>query len=131
MRARNRRFRAWRLRRGLLATAVLSSVLVPATLVITAQPALAVPGTYYCDSYSANPIKVNDNGSGGYAVEQLTGLDSSPPSPSSSSIHTLGISEINAVGISPVDDKAYGIVAGKQLVRFDNDEVRYLSLIHI
>ena len=60
-----------RVRRALLATAVLSSVLVPATLIVTAQPALAAPGTYYCDSYSANPIKVNENG-GGYAVEQLT-----------------------------------------------------------
>ena len=124
MRVASGRFRAWRVRRVLLATAALSLVLVPATLAITAQPALAVPGTYYCDSYSANPIKVNDNGSGGYAVEQLTGIDSSP---SSSSIHTLGISEINALGISPVDDKAYGIVAGKQLVRFDNDEVRYVA----
>ena len=124
MRVASGRFRAWRVRRVLLATAVLSSVLVPATLIVTAQPALAAPGTYYCDSYSANPIKVNDNGSGGYAVEQLTGIDSSP---SSSSIHTLGISEINALGISPVDDKAYGIVAGKLLVRFDNDEVRYVA----
>ena len=102
---------------------------MPATLAITAQPALAAPGTYYCDSYSANPIKVNDNGSGGYAVEQLTGLDSSP---SSSSIHTLGISEINALGISPVDNKAYGIVPSGSnpnslLVRFDDDEVRYVA----
>ena len=122
MRMRTGRFRSWRVRRSLLATAVLSSVLVPATLAITAQPALAAPGTYYCDSYSANPIKVNDNGSGGYAVEQLT-----VSGPSSSSIHTLGISEINALGISPVDKKAYGIVAGSQLVRFDDDEVRYVA----
>ena len=122
MRMRTGRFRSWRVRRSLLATAVLSSVLVPAALIVTAQPALAAPGTYYCDSYSANPIKVNDNGAGGYAVEQLT-----VSGPSSSSIHTLGISDINAVGISPVDDKAYGIVAGAQLIRFDDDEVRYVA----
>ena len=129
MRMRTGRFRSWRVRRSLLATAVLSSVLVPATLIVTAQPASAAPGTYYCDSYSANPIKVNNNGSGGYAVEQLTGIDSSP---SSSSIHTLGISEINALGISPVDDKAYGIVPrgsnpNSLLVRFDDDEVQYVA----
>ena len=129
MRMRTGRFRSWRVRRSLLATAVLSSVLVPAALIVTAQPASAAPGTYYCDSYSANPIKVNDNGSGGYAVEQLTGIDSSP---SSSSIHTLGISEINALGISPVDDKAYGIVPrgsnpNSLLVRFDDDEVQYVA----
>ncbi|MEO2156760.1 MAG: hypothetical protein ABGY30_09105, partial [Acidimicrobiales bacterium] len=98
---------------------------MPATLIVTAQPAVAAPGTFYCDSYSANPIKVNDNGSGGYAVEQLT-----VSGPSSSSIHTLGISEINALGISPVDNKAYGIVPSGSdpnplLVRFDDDEVLY------
>ena len=129
MRMRTGRFRYWRVRRSLLATAVLSSVLVPAALIVTAQPASAAPGTYYCDSYSANPIKVNDNGSGGYAGEQLTGIDSSP---SSSSIHTLGSSEINALGISPVDDKAYGIVPrgsnpNSLLVRFDDDEVRFVA----
>ena len=122
MLTRTGRSRPWRVRRSLLATALLSSVLVPATLIVTAQPALAAPGTYYCDSYSANPIKVNDNGSGGYAVEQLTVSGTS-----SSSIHTLGISEINALGISPMDNKAYGIVSGSLLVRFDDDEVHYVA----
>ena len=127
MRTRTGRFGTWRVRRSLLATAVLSSVLVPATLIVTAQPALAAPGTFYCDSYSANPIKVNSDNDGGYEVEQLTVSGTS-----SSSIHTLGISEINALGISPLDNKAYGIVPSGSnpnplLVRFDDDEVHYVA----
>jgi hypothetical protein len=98
MRTRTGRFGTWRVRQSLLATAVLSSVLVPAVLIVTAQPALAAPGTYYCDSYSANPIMVNENSGSNYTVEQLTVSNTS-----SSTIHTLDINEINAVGISPVD----------------------------
>ena len=127
MRMRTGRFRSWRVRRSLLATAVLSSVLVPAALIVTAQPASAAPGTYYCDSYSANPIMVNENSGSNYTVEQLTVSNTS-----SSTIHTLDISEINAVGISPLDKKAYGIVPSGSnpnplLVRFDDDEVHYVA----
>ncbi|MDG1463956.1 MAG: hypothetical protein P8Q20_02565, partial [Acidimicrobiales bacterium] len=129
MRTRTGQLRSWRVPRSLLATAVLSSVLVPAALIVTAQPALAAAGTYYCDSYSAYPIMVNQNGSGGYAVERLTVSNTS-----SASIHTLNISEntLNAVGISPIDNKAYGIVPSGSnpnplLIRFDNDEYQYVA----
>ena len=127
----------------MLATAVLSSVLVPAALIVTAQSALAaVPDDWYCANYGAYPIKVNDDGSNGYDVETLTvGTPPSSSSPITNGIES-SIDEINALGISPIDDKAYGIVSGALLVRFDNNDKHYvaeveesatqgLSLIHI
>ena len=70
---------------------------------------------------------VNENSGSNYTVEQLTVSNTS-----SSTIHTLDISEINAVGISPLDKKAYGIVPSGSnpnplLVRFDDDEVHYVA----
>ena len=119
----------WRFRSSLIVSAIISTLLVPATLLITAEKALAAPGTFYCTSYGDYPILVNDNGSGAYHVKKLTVPNGSAPSSASltGSQATLDISNINALGISPVDDKAYGIVSGSKLVRFDDDEVRYVA----
>jgi hypothetical protein len=109
---------------------------VPATLIATAQSALAATSSssgvvedWYCDNYSANPIKVNNDGSGGYEVETLTvaSLSVSTIANDSGDGIDSGISEINALGISPVDKKAYGIVAGAQLVRFDDNDIHYVA----
>ncbi len=136
MRTRTGRFGTSRVRRSLLATAVLSSVLVPATLIATAQSALAATSSssgvvedWYCDHYSANPIKVNDDGGSGYEVETLTvaSLSVSTIANDSGDGIDSGISEINALGISPIDKKAYGIVSGAQLVRFDDNDIHYVA----
>ena len=122
----------WRFRSSIITTAVISTLLVPATLLITADPASAAVESYYCDSYSGYPIMVNDNGNGSdgdYTVSRLTisGVGHT-------TIHTLNLpsnASINATGISPIDNKAYGIVGGVTnsplLARFDNDEVEYVA----
>ena len=122
----------WRFRSSLIVSAIISTLLVPATILLTADPASAAVGSYYCDSYSGYPIMVNDNGNGSdgdYTVSRLTisGVGHN-------TIHTLDLpndASINAVGISPIDNKAYGIVGGVTnsplLARFDNDEVEYVA----
>ena len=103
----------WRFRSSLIVSAIISTLLVPATILLTADPASAAVGSYYCDSYSGYPIMVNDNGNGSdgdYTVSRLTisGVGHN-------TIHTLDLpnnASINAVGISPIDNKAYGIVGG-------------------
>ena len=122
----------WRFRSSLIVSAIISTLLVPATILLTADPASAAVGSYYCDSYSGYPIMVNDNGNGSdgdYTVSRLTisGVGHN-------TIHTLDLpnnASINAVGISPIDNKAYGIVGditnGPLLARFDDDEVEYVA----
>ena len=102
MRLFNRQ-RTWRFRSSLIVSAIISTLLVPATLLVTADPAYAAVEDYYCGSYSGYAIMVNDNSSGtdgDYTVSRLTisGVGHN-------TIHTLDLpnnASINAVGISPV-----------------------------
>ena len=112
----------WRFRSSIIATAVISTFLVPAVLISTSDVALAAVDTHYCDSYSAYPLIVENDGNnnnGTYEVKRLNVASSA----STTDLHDLSLPDnsasINAVAISPKDQKAYGILAFG------------LSLIHI
>ncbi|MDG2352501.1 MAG: hypothetical protein P8L35_06795, partial [Acidimicrobiales bacterium] len=122
----------WRFRSSIIATAVISTLLVPVTLFVTADTAFAAVDNHYCANYSGTPIMVNDdnsNSNGDYYVRTLN-----VSGDAASQIHTLNMPNgysINAVGISPIDKKAYGVVGGASnsplLARFDNNEVEYVA----
>ena len=122
----------WRFRSSIIATAVISTLLVPATLFVTADTAFAAVDNHYCANYSGTPIMVNDDSSGSNGDYYVRTLNVSGDA--ASQIHTLNMPNgysINAVGISPIDKKAYGVVGGASnsplLARFDNNEVEYVA----
>ena len=122
----------WRFRSSIIATAVISTLLVPATLFVIADTALAAVDNHYCANYSGTPIMVNDDSSGSNGDYYVRTLNVSGDA--ASQIHTLNMPNnysINAVGISPIDKKAYGVVGGASnsplLARFDNNEIEYVA----
>ena len=122
----------WRFRSSIIATAVISTLLVPATLFVIADTAFAAVDNHYCANYSGTPIMVNDDSSGSNGDYYVRTLNVSGDA--ASQIHTLNMPNnysINAVGISPIDNKAYGVVGGASnsplLARFDNNEIEYVA----
>ena len=94
----------WRLRSSIIATAVISTFLVPVTLFVTAGAAFAAVDNHYCANYSGTPIMVNDDSSGSNGDYYVRTLNVSGDA--ASQIHTLNMPNnysINAVGIRPID----------------------------
>ncbi|MBH02277.1 MAG: hypothetical protein CL469_06395, partial [Acidimicrobiaceae bacterium] len=105
---------------------------MPATLLVTADLAYAAVDNHYCANYSGTPIMVNDDSSGSNGDYYVRTLNVSGNA--ASQIHTLSMPNgysINAISISPIDKKAYGVVGGASnsplLARFDNNEVEYIA----
>ena len=83
----------WRFRSSIIATAVISTLLVPATLFVIADTALAAVDNHYCANYSGTPIMVNDDSSGSNGDYYVRTLNVSGDA--ASQIHTLNLSLIH------------------------------------